>query len=449
MNRNAIRMEKIKAYIKKQEAAVLADLQQLISFKTISGEKQEMEACLNWFLQRAEEMGFQVLKTTTNDVGIVEAGQGEETLGILVHLDVVDIGDPCKWRFPPFEGTIAEGSIWGRGTMDDKGAAVISLYAMKALLELGIDFHKKIWLIVGTSEEEEWTDIENFKREFPCPDYGFSPDGDFPIYNIENGYIDVVLEFAESENINRCGCFEVDSGKDANTIPSKAVLTLNDQHHLFEGVSAHSSTPELAVNSIEILCASGLINPGMDQAYDFHFSRFINEILAGDVYGGRLRMEEEEVCWEGQELAKTTFAPTVLKQKGDKILLNINIRQNANIKRKEIEKVFDAYRERYHYEYKIVEYLEPMKVSRNQKPFSIMAETYEDWGRPSRFLAAGGTSYAKSMKNIVSWGPCFPEEPSCAHQENERIGIDSLFQAMGIYTDYMCRIAAAKERLLE
>lgn len=434
-------MEQIKEYIKKQETAILTDLQKLISFKTISEEKQEIENSLNWFLHRAREMGFTIYKTTTDDVGIVEAGQGGETLGILVHLDVVDIGDPVKWRFPPFEGTIAEGSIWGRGAMDDKGAAIICLYAMKALLDLGICFHKRVWLIVGTGEEERWTDMENFKKEFPCPDYGFSPDGDFPVYNIENGYADVVLEFTESGNLNQCGSFAVDSGKDTNTIPSKAVLAVKDGHHVFEGISAHSSTPELGVNAIEKLCTSGLCNP-------FHFSRFINEVLACDIYGGKLRLEGEEECWEGQQLGKTTFAPTVLKQKNDKVFLTINIRPNANVKRKEIEKTFDQLRSSYHYDYRITEYLEPMKVSRNLKPFAIMAETYEDWGRPNSFLATGGTSYAKAMKNFVSWGPCFPEDLSCAHQENERIGIDSLFRAMGIYADYLYRIVTEKEYLL-
>jgi succinyl-diaminopimelate desuccinylase len=248
---NASFRDRIEAYINKNEAHILADLQKLISFRTVSEEKDEIIKSLFWFLKRAEEMGFRTYKTTTNDVGVVEAGQGNETLGILVHLDVVDPGDPDKWSYPPFEGTIADGLVWGRGTMDDKGAAVICLYGMKALLELGVPFRKKIRLIVGTAEEEDWTDMEHFKEEFPCPDYGFSPDGDFPIYNIENGYADVVLEFDESENIDLFGEFDVHSGKSANTVPSKAVLSINGVRQVFEGVSAHSSTPEMGVNAIE------------------------------------------------------------------------------------------------------------------------------------------------------------------------------------------------------
>lgn len=431
----------IEAYIKEHESAILSDLKKLISFRTVSEEKVETEKSLDWFLQRGSDMGFRIFKTSTNDVGIVEVGQGEETLGILVHLDVVDIGDPDKWRYPPFEATISDGFIWGRGTMDDKGAAVVCLYGMKALVDMGVTFHKKIRLIVGTGEEGDWTDMANYKREFPCPDYGFSPDGDFPIYNIENGYADVVLEFDESETVSRCGGFAVISGKSANTIPSKAVMTVNGRQHAFEGVSAHSSAPELGVNAIESLCASDIC--------DFNFSRFINEILACDIYGGELNFKEEEKCWEGQPLGRTTVAPTVLKGSGEKVALTVNIRQNASLTRKDIEKAFDEYREKYHYEYKITTYLDALKVNRRLRPFEIMAGTYEDWGYVNSFIAAGGTSYAKAMKNIVTWGPCFPEDLSCAHQENERIGLQSLFRAMGIYTDYMYRIVSEPESLTE
>jgi len=447
INGNASFKDIITAYIDDHKADILTDLKKLIAFRTVSDEKEEIAGSLSWFLRRAEEMGFQVYQTTTGDVGIVEAGSGDETMGILVHLDVVDIGDANKWKYPPFEGVIADGCIWGRGTMDDKGAAVICLYGMKALLDRGVTFRKRIWLIVGTSEEEEWTDMVNYKKEFPCPDYGFSPDGDFPIYNIENGYADVVLEFDESEALRHCSDFDVVSGKNANTIPSRAVLSINGATKVFEGVSAHSSSPELGINAIEKL--SGFLAEDPSVCAEFNFSRFIHEILACDIYGGRLQFKREVEYWEGQLLGRTTVAPTVLKRAGDKVLLTVNIRQNAGLSRKDVEQAFDEYREKYHYRYQIGIYLEALKVNRRLKPFAVMAETYEDWGQRNSFIAAGGTSYAKAMKNIVTWGPCFPEDPSCAHQENERIRLDSLFRAMGIYTDYMYRIVTEKEGLLE
>ncbi len=439
-NGKAFFQGQIEEYMKNHEAVILSDLQKLISFQTVAEEKDEIVKSLNWFLQRGSDMGFPVYRTSTGDAGIIEAGQGEEILGILVHLDVVDIGDPEKWIYPPFEGTIADGSIWGRGTMDDKGAAVICLYGMKALLDLKIPFYKKIWLIVGTSEESVWTDMDNYKKEFRCPDYGFTPDGDFPVYNVENGYADVVMEFDEKSKILQWGDFDVKAGQSANTIPSRAVLIQNGRRQVFDGAAVHSSTPELGVNAIEKLCSSGI---------DFNFSRFITEILACDIHGGKLDLNREDSCWEGQHLGRTTLAPTVLRKSGDTVILTLNIRHNANLTREDIKNAFDKYRKAYHYEYSIPVYQKAIKVSPRLKPLSVMAETYEDWGYKNSFAAARGTSYAKAMNNIVTWGPCFPEDLSCAHQENERIGIRSLFRAMGIYTDYMSRIVTERKSLLE
>jgi len=447
--KNNVQISQIKDYILEHKNDILEDLKTLISFQTIREKPEEIHMCLNWFLQSAENMGFTVKRTTGNDSGIVELGQGEETVGILVHLDVVDIGDPDKWTYPPFEGILSEGYLWGRGTMDDKGAAMICLYAMKALKELGVPFHKKIRLIVGTSEEDEWTDIENYKKEFSCPDYGFSPDGDFPIYNIENGYADIVLEFNEENHIKNCGSFHVESGKNTNMIPSKAVLDLNDIIREFHGTSAHSSSPELGVNAIEKLCASDLLTCGSKEAcYDFHFARFINEVLGGDFHGGKLGLKRADSLWEGQAMGETIVVPTVLRQKNETVQLSVNLRQIPGISREDVENAFERFRSQYHYTYQIKEYLDPMRVNPKQKPFEIMAETYEDWGQPNRFLATAGSSYAKAMDNFVSWGPCFPGEESCAHQENERIRIDSLFLAMGIYTDYLYRIVSEKDNLL-
>ena len=54
-------------------------------------------------------------------------------LGILVHADVVPAGDVARWTHPPFGGELIDGAVWGRGSLDDKGPLVASLYAMAAL----------------------------------------------------------------------------------------------------------------------------------------------------------------------------------------------------------------------------------------------------------------------------------------------------------------------------
>ncbi|MDD5928012.1 MAG: helix-turn-helix domain-containing protein [Firmicutes bacterium] len=78
-----------------------------------------------------------------------------------------------------------------------------------------------------------------------------------------------------------------------------------------------------------------------------------------------------------------------------------------------------------------------------------MAEVYESYGLKSSFQMAVGTSYAKSMKHFVSWGPVFETEPSCAHMENERLSIESMILATQIYATYLAQMASPFGELIK
>jgi hypothetical protein len=56
---------------------------------------------------------------------------------LMGHLDVVPVeaGTDKEWVYPPFEGRIADGYIWGRGAMDDKASVFGILEAVEILLE--------------------------------------------------------------------------------------------------------------------------------------------------------------------------------------------------------------------------------------------------------------------------------------------------------------------------
>ncbi|HEX4765063.1 MAG TPA: succinyl-diaminopimelate desuccinylase [Lichenihabitans sp.] len=51
------------------------------------------------------------------------------------HTDVVPPGDAGAWRFPPFSGEVADGTVWGRGAADMKGGVAASVAAALAFLE--------------------------------------------------------------------------------------------------------------------------------------------------------------------------------------------------------------------------------------------------------------------------------------------------------------------------
>ena len=71
---------------------------------------------------------------------------------LLAHQDVVP-ADPQDWQAPPFAGEISDGYIWGRGTLDDKGAMVAMLEAIESLLAEGYRPARSVYLAFGHDEE--------------------------------------------------------------------------------------------------------------------------------------------------------------------------------------------------------------------------------------------------------------------------------------------------------
>lgn len=71
------------------------------------------------------------------------------------HQDVVP-ADPTtldQWTYPPFSGEIADGFIWGRGTIDIKSQMTAALEAVENLLKKGYQPEKTIYLAFGQDEE--------------------------------------------------------------------------------------------------------------------------------------------------------------------------------------------------------------------------------------------------------------------------------------------------------
>ena len=114
-------------------------------------------------LEISKKLGFKVVNLDGH-VGYAEYGDGEEYVAALGHLDVVPEGD--DWIYPAYGAEIHDGKIYGRGTTDDKGPIMASLYGLKAIKELGLPLSKKIRIIFGTNEETGSKDIEYYLLVF-------------------------------------------------------------------------------------------------------------------------------------------------------------------------------------------------------------------------------------------------------------------------------------------
>ena len=72
---------------------------------------------------------------------------------LMAHYDVVPVADPDAWVHPPFSGAVADGFIWGRGTLDDKGALAAIMEAVESLAAAGFVPARDVYLSFGNNEE--------------------------------------------------------------------------------------------------------------------------------------------------------------------------------------------------------------------------------------------------------------------------------------------------------
>ena len=112
-----------------------------------------------------------------------EQGEKSPRLWILTHLDVVPPGDLSKWTVTkPFEPLVKDGKIYGRGSEDNGQSLVASLYAVKALMNLGIRPKRTIILAFVSDEETgskyglEWL-MKEHPEVFRKDDLVLVPDG--------------------------------------------------------------------------------------------------------------------------------------------------------------------------------------------------------------------------------------------------------------------------------
>ena len=98
-------------------------------------------------------------RETVNDFSLLYTWPGSDPalkpLLLAAHMDVVPVesGTETNWIHAPFDGEIANGFIWGRGTMDMKGSLMATLEAVEYLLGLEVQPHRTVYLAFGHDEE--------------------------------------------------------------------------------------------------------------------------------------------------------------------------------------------------------------------------------------------------------------------------------------------------------
>jgi len=87
-------------------------------------------------------------------VGVMGEDRGGRSLILNGHVDVVPAGDETLWHYPPWQGTIAEGRVYGRGAVDMKGGLCCALFAAKALRDSGVRLKGRLVVESVIGEED-------------------------------------------------------------------------------------------------------------------------------------------------------------------------------------------------------------------------------------------------------------------------------------------------------
>jgi succinyl-diaminopimelate desuccinylase len=396
-----------------------------------------IDQALRKALQIASDLGFRTKYGDGGYYGFAEVGEGREMLGILGHLDVVPPGKLQDWTRDPFDPVEKDGMLYGRGTQDDKGPLVASLYAVKALLDAGVKFNKRVRFIFGTDEETLWRCINRYKEKEETPAMGFSPDARFPLIYAEKGLLQLKLESQNQTDVQLSGGSAFNAVPDMmfydGVLQDELASKLDELGFPYEwkedgieikGKAAHAMITEHGINAISRLCVA-LHAIGIESKAII----FIAQELGEDPYATRIFGE----CSD-EPSGKLKFNVGLINI-GEKEQISIDTRIPVTVSKEEIVKKVSTASARYGLEYKEFDWLAPLYLPKDHPVIKTLVNVYHQYSgdKTSEPIALGGATYARAFDNCVAFGPLFPGELLTEHEPNERAIIKNLFLAMKIY----------------
>ncbi len=216
---------------------VAEELSQALQFRTISHEdpaKFDVDEflALHAFLESVYPAVHSSLTLEkVNDYSLLYTWRGSEPslepALLMAHMDVVPVepGTEGDWTHPAYSGAIADGYVWGRGAMDNKGSVITILHAVENLLSQGYQPRRTLYLAFGHDEEvggengarkiAEELAAQNIKLDFVLDEGGAIADGS--MVGLSNPL--AAVSVAEKGFVNLELTVEVDGGH--SSVPPK------------------------------------------------------------------------------------------------------------------------------------------------------------------------------------------------------------------------------------
>lgn len=458
-----------RAEVDKRKDALLADLFSLLA---INSERDDSQAdaehpfgpgpvkALKTFLALASRDGYETTNVD-NYAGHFTFGQGEEELGIFAHMDVVPAG--TGWETAPYEPVIREGKLYARGSSDDKGPTIACYYGLKIIKDLGLPVSKRVRFVIGTDEESGWKDMAYYFEHVGLekPDFGFSPDAEFPIINGEKGNRTAYLHFS-GKNQGDAILHRFESGLRENMVPESATALMSSSLSIgqvedrlasflgnhpaisgsvtaladgqFEinviGKSAHGAHPEAGINGGTYLAA-------FLTQFDFSgpaaaYLKVAGQILHEDHYA-----EKTGLAYVDDKMGALTMNAGIFHfdEKASDNTIALNFRYPKGISPKEIK---DSLTSQEGVERVTLSETghEPHYVPMTDPLVSTLLSVYErQTGETGKEKIIGGGTFGRLLERGVAYGAMFPGYTDTMHQANEFVLVEDLYRAAALYAE--------------
>ncbi|WP_394455962.1 dipeptidase PepV [Leuconostoc suionicum] len=457
----------------KRKAAYVEDLKALLAVESVRDDSQATPdaplgpgptAALVKMLAIAERDGF-TTKNIDNIVGYIEIGpkDADEYVAILSHVDVMPAGE--GWDTAPFEPVVTEDKIIARGASDDKGPGMSAYYAFKILSDLKVPLKRRVRLIFGTDEENDWTGMTRYFEVEPEPVFGFSPDAEYPIINGEKGNVQVIIK-GEATNGGTVKLVDFESGLRTNMVPGIARATVKSSHaekivtefqeflvenpkvsgstetdgeiikFVLNGKQVHGAMPETGENA-------GTYLANFLQDFDFggtakSFLTYLGTPAHDDTVG-----EKFGVKYTDDVMGPLSMNVGIQKFiDGGEAFINFNFRYPKGITPDEIVAGLSSKLNGWDVTPTIGGHSQaPHYVAPSDPIVETLLRVYQDQtGLPAHDQVIGGGTYGRLMKRGVAYGALFPDSPDTMHQVNEFALLDDLYRSISIYAQAIAEI---------
>lgn len=424
-------------WIDQRKDQIVESLRKIVRFRTTEGTAEEgapfgseVKKCLVEALNTASELGLKA-RDLEGYCGTVDAGDGKEMLGILTHLDVVPEG--TGWSCDPYGAEIKDGKIYGRGTLDDKGPSIASIYALAAVAASGLEFKRSVRIILGCNEETNMGCINYYLKHERIPDLSFSPDSEYPLTNSEKTILHCTYR------ANFASRIKMNVGEAANVVPGEASCVLESYFGSKEisalGKIAHASLPWEGKNALQELLLrlraedlQGMDRVAVDTLCDAFKDEYYGQSIGLDKAdeSGRLTLNLGIMRWdsEGFELTLDLRIPVSLPE--------CYVRERIELALAATGGKIVAWKYKPGYsipdDSEIVQKLLKVYIDR----------TGETGARPKRI---GGGTYSRELPNAVSFGPEGYMCTASCHVADEHMGIDQLIMNTKMIADAIIALA--------